>query len=69
MADDADVAAPNIENTVADGVRKAQQAPNLKPVSACYYCGDAVPSWKVFCCPGCRDDWDWEQARKRANGL
>lgn len=65
--DDANRAEKRIEEVIADGISKARRTPNLKPINRCYYCNEPVPSWRVFCGDECRDDWDWEQARKRAN--
>lgn len=65
--DDVDRAQERIEQTVSDGIRKAGNAQSLKPTGYCYYCNEAVQLGRLFCCSECRDDWDYEQARKEAN--
>lgn len=67
MSDIADRAEERIEEVIADGISKARRAPDLKPTGFCYYCNEAVYTGRLFCCADCRTDWDWEQARKRAN--
>lgn len=67
MADDADRAGPRIEQVVADGIQKARFDVGLKVTGVCYYCNESMTIPRLFCCTDCRDDWHWEQARKRAN--
>lgn len=69
MADDADLAGPNIENTVADGLAESRRAPALVACGVCHYCTEPVPPGRLFCDADCRGDYDHLQARRKANGL
>jgi hypothetical protein len=69
MADDADLAAPFIENTVAAGIAQAQAYKSLVACGRCHYCSSAVGPGQVFCDRDCGDDWQHEQDRRRAQGL
>ena len=68
MADDADRAAPNIENMIADGIAECRRAPSLIPVGFCHYCGEGVLPGRLFCDADCARDFEYEQARRKANG-
>jgi len=71
MADIADRADTQIENTVADALREARRAPSLIAAGFCHYCGEAVANGMLFCDTQeneCAKDWHHEQARKKANG-
>lgn len=48
-------------------VRSKAGAPTMPYNGVCYYCEEHVPSPRVFCDAQCRDDWEYERARLRAN--
>lgn len=66
--DDADRAEERIENTIADGIAECRRAPSLIAVGFCHYCGDPVAPGRLFCDIYCARDWEYEQARRKANG-
>lgn len=66
MADDADRAAERIENVIMDGIAACRRSHGLIAVGACHYCGEDCHG--LFCNKDCASDWEYEQARKRANG-
>ncbi len=66
--DDADRAEDKIEAAIADGIDACRHASSLPATGACYYCSEPVPVGYVFCCGECRTDWDYMQARRRAQG-
>lgn len=66
--DDADRAEERIENTIADALAEVRRKPSLLAVGFCHYCGEAVAPSHLFCDKDCASDWDYEQARKKANG-
>ena len=35
-----------------------------KATGYCLYCEEPTDSGKRWCCPECRDDWEYEQLRK-----
>lgn len=69
MADDADLATPFIENTVAAGIERAKHYRRLVACGRCHYCSSDVAPSQVFCNRGCADDWQYEQDRRKAQGL
>ena len=70
MADDADRAGENIENTVSDGIADCRRAlGSLLPVGCCHNCGELVQPRFLFCEGGeCKADWELAQAARRRNG-
>lgn len=72
MADDADRAESRIENAVADGLAEVRRRPpELIAVGFCHYCGEAVLPGRLFCDSSendCAKDWEFERARRKANG-
>lgn len=69
MADDADRAEERIENTIADAIAAVRRKPILLAVGHCHYCGEMTHPGHLFCNKECATDWDYEQARRKANGL
>lgn len=67
--DDVDRAQERIEQTVADGIRKASNAQGLKPNGFCYYCNESVQPGRVFCCKDCLLDFENEKAAMARNGV
>lgn len=49
--------------------RKASNSSKLLYSGSCYYCNEDVPSPRVFCDAGCRDDWQHERDRRRINSM
>lgn len=45
---------------------KARQ--QIQPTGLCYYCTEEVKSGELFCDQFCRDDYDAEQRRLKAQG-
>lgn len=68
MSDDADRADPRIEDTIADGIAEVRRSTSLIAVGFCHYCGEGILSGRLFCDVDCRDDYQHEQARRKANG-
>lgn len=59
--DDADLAQERIEQTVADGIRKASNAQGLKPNGFCIWCAEPVRQNYLFCSSECSLDFHKEQ--------
>ncbi|HRH80607.1 MAG TPA: hypothetical protein PLW81_06140 [Thiobacillaceae bacterium] len=55
------------EHALGEQRRRADHL-RLPAIGACHYCGEPVLDARRFCGPECRDDWDHEQARRRAAG-
>lgn len=72
MADDADRAEDRIEATIADGISHARRMlvkSRLAPCNACHYCGEWLKDGQLFCDTLCAADYQYEQERKKAQGL
>jgi len=52
-----------------DAVVRQAAGHNLPFKGFCHNCSDPVEEPKRFCDADCREDWDYVQKRKRANGL
>lgn len=76
MADDADRAGENTDKFEADAVAFVQTASKFRaliPVGFCHYCGESVDPGFLFCPKlddktGCSVDYEFEQARRKAQG-
>lgn len=67
--DDADRADARIENVVDDALAEARRKPRLIAAGFCHYCAETVQPGHLFCDKECASDYDYEQARRKANGL
>lgn len=75
MSDDADLAGELTEARDAAGVAyytAESKRRALLPAGFCHYCGESVGAGLIFC-PiadnACAQDYEYEQARRKANGL
>jgi cytidine deaminase len=69
MADEADRAAEEIDALLAEQIRSASRAaPRIKPCGYCRYCMESVAADALFCCAGCREDYEVEQAQLKRLG-
>lgn len=68
--DDADRAAPSIENMIADGVARVRQKMerSLPSIGCCHWCESIVGAGRIFCSKECSDDWSKEQDARKRNG-
>jgi hypothetical protein len=67
MADDADRADAEIAQATAEAIKRTRQ-PAMRPLGACYWCGDTSPPQGLFCGPDCRDDWQRERDARARDG-
>jgi len=67
MADDADRADAEIAQATAEAIKRTRQ-PAMRPLGACYWCGDTSPPQGLFCGPDCRDDWQRERDARVRDG-
>jgi hypothetical protein len=69
MSDDADNSDDRIMQLVDAGIAKArEQMGRALPVTGlCHYCGTEVRG-RLFCGKDCSTDYDYEQARRKAQG-
>jgi hypothetical protein len=67
MADNADRADVEIERATQQAIKQSR-AGAMRPLGACYWCGDAAPPAGLFCGPDCRDDWQRERDARARNG-
>lgn len=67
--DDADRAAPHIEDVVADGLADVRRAPTIPAIGICHYCAEPLEGDLRFCDANCRDGFEHEQKLKRMAGV
>ena len=65
--DDADRASEREEHEKALTIQAAIKPSGPKPKGFCYWCEE--PTAAAFCCGDCRDEWEYDRERKRAQGL
>ena len=71
MSDDADRSDDRIQAAIDDGIANARRMLDkvrLSPCGNCHYCGEFVKAGVLFCDAFCREDYDHEQERKKAQG-
>lgn len=64
MADEVDRANDQAQQML--DIQLKRRKPSIAPRGTCYTCEDATTG--LFCCPGCRDDYEREQRAKERNG-
>ena len=47
---------------------RERSEPNMTPKGTCYYCDEPNNKQLVFCDEYCRDDYDYDKQRRKANG-
>jgi hypothetical protein len=57
-----------LEAALAAARTIAANYPTLRAKGFCHYCDEPVGAKEKFCDEHCRDDYDYLQARSRANG-
>lgn len=64
MADDADIAAVQIERETARQIAATRRLTvNLEYTGHCRWCGDTTGGGRRFCDADCRDDWQRSRAQ------
>lgn len=66
MADEIDRANDTAQQMLDLQLAHREDVP--RPIGVCHYCAEPVPGDLRFCDIGCRDDWEFEQRQRRANG-
>ena len=70
--DDADMAEDKIEAAITDGIGHARYMltkTKLTPCGSCYYCDSVLRTGEIFCDKLCLSDYQYEQERKKAQGI
>jgi len=66
--DPIDYAQERAAQDTESAITAARTGPRLIPCGACHWCSEIIQPDRNFCDPGCRDDWQADQARKHRNG-
>lgn len=68
MADEADRAQAQLDALAPFEIGMSKKKEGPPPIGRCYFCEAPVDGAMRWCGDDCRNDWEYEQRRKREQG-